>query len=269
METYKVIGDVGELKWFYEHIVEKPLDGESYMFCNSARAKKLTEEEKENFGAKRAEMFHTEVSKVHIDEEYSWIDFLSAVSKFEVNKLAYLTKKKLPYPDKSLVLYMYMNPSSEAACAQDTLERINVINKELINSGLKGSMIGIKDSIWKLSTISNHIKACHAQNPARRVYIDFDIDCKDLDDRAIDIINTNTKNYFGKGFLVRTSGGIHVLVRKEALKFNPNNYIEALTNDLKEDYTIDEIKKNDNCMIPVPGTLQYGNIVRVINKGEF
>ena len=56
-------------------------------------------------------MFHTEISKVHIDEEYSWIDFLSAISKFEVNKLAYLTKKKLPYPDKSLVLYMYMNPT--------------------------------------------------------------------------------------------------------------------------------------------------------------
>lgn len=165
METYKVIGDVDELKWFYDNVLVKPTEGESYMICHSARAKKLTNEEKQQFGSKRAEMFHTEISKVHVNEEYSWIDFLSSVSKLEVNKMAYLTNKKVPYPDKCLVTYIYMNPSSEAACAQDTLERINVINRDLIFSGIKGSSKGIKDSVWKLSTISNHIKSCHAQNP--------------------------------------------------------------------------------------------------------
>lgn len=272
IETYKVIADLDELKWFYDHILVHPRDGESYMICHSARSKKLNDDERNKYGVgKRGEMFHTEVTKKFKDKPYEWMNFLSCISKFEVNKFAYLTQNDLPYPDKCLVTYIYMNPSSEAACAEDTLNRVNEINQELINAGINHSVNGINESIWKLSTIGNHIKSCHAQNPSRRVYIDFDIDCHDLDDRAIDIIRKNTNNYFGKGFgcLVRTGGGLHILVKKDRLNFNPFNFTNALTKDLQEDYTIDEIKKNDNVMIPLPGTYQYGKCVTIINKEDY
>ena len=191
--------------------------------------------------------------------------------QFETNKKAYLTASKMPYPDKSLVLYLYMNPCSEAAVAQDTLNRINVINKDLIDSALKGSHVGVQDSIWKLSTIHSHIKSCHAQNPSRRVWIDFDIDCKDLNDSAIQTIKDTTLNFFPKGSfaMVRTAGGVHVVVKKDRLKFNPNNYTSAIENALK-DYTVDEVKKNDNCMLSIPGTWMYRtHITRVLNKEDF
>ena len=45
-EFYKVIADIDELKYFYDNVLEKPLDGESIMICHSARAKKLTDEER-------------------------------------------------------------------------------------------------------------------------------------------------------------------------------------------------------------------------------
>ena len=44
-EFYKVIADIDELKYFFDNVLEKPLDGESIMICHSARAKKLTDEE--------------------------------------------------------------------------------------------------------------------------------------------------------------------------------------------------------------------------------
>ena len=158
-----------------------------------------------------------------------------------------------------------MNPCSEAACAQDTLERINVINKDMINAALKGSAIGVKDSVWKLSSISNHIKACHAQNPARKIWIDFDIDCLDLDEAGIDIIKKTTLKYFKQEdvALIKTAGGVHVLVKHNALKFNPNIYCKEIEDALNK-YDVPEVKKNDNCMVPTPGCYQYGNVVRVI-----
>jgi hypothetical protein len=264
-EYYKVIADIEELKYFYDNVLVKPENGESIMICHSARAKKLNDEERKLLGTNRAEMFHTEISKKRVGEDYIFEDFLALVSKLEVNKNAYLTKAHAWYPDKSLVSYIYMNPCSEAACAQDTLNEINVINAELINAGLRHSEKGIADSIWKLSTISNHIKSCHAQNPSRKVWIDFDIDCLDLDEEGIKKIKDATLKFFKEGqfVMVRTSGGVHCLVKREFLKFNPAMYCNEITNALSG-YEVPEVKKNDNCMIPVPGTLQYGFTVKVI-----
>lgn len=267
MEYYKVIGDINELKYFYDNVLVKPEFGESIMICHSARAKKLSEEEKKTLCLGRSEMFHTEISKKRIDEEYTWIDFLSLVSKLEVNKTAYLTKNKLPYPDTSLVSYIYMNPCSEAKCAQDTLNRINVINQDLISSAISGSANGVSDSVGKLSTISNHIKSCHAQNPSRKIWIDIDIDCEFTGNEAIKPIKETTLSYFKEEdfFMIRTVGGVHILLKRSALKFNPNDFCKAIETAL-QGYSLfpSEIKKNDNCMIPIPGTYQYGKIVRVI-----
>lgn len=260
-EFYKVIADIDELKYFYDNVLVKPEDGESIMICHSARAKRLSDEERKLLGTNRAEMFHTEISKKRIEQEYTWTDFLALVSKFEVNKNAYLTKTNAVYPDKALVNYIYMNPCSEAACAQDTLNRINVINKDLIYSSLRDSAVGVKDSIWKLSTISNHIKACHAQNPSRKIWTDFDIDCLDLNQSGIEIIKETIKDFFSEYFLVRTAGGVHCLIKN--LRSNPQLFCKAVEIALK-DYKVSEIKKNDNCMIPLPGCYQYGEVVRII-----
>ena len=270
METYKVIANIDELKWFYDNVISKPVIGESLMACLSCRNKKLEKEEREALKISKAEMFHTEISKPIHDEEYSWINFLSFISKFETNVMAYVSKSGLPYPAKSIVLYMYLNPCSEAKVVQDTLERINAINADMIGAAIKHSKDGVKDSIWKMGTILNHIKSCHARNPSRKVLLDFDIDISDLSDDDISKIHSVSEKFFKKQnfFMVRTSGGIHVLVKSEAAKFNPNLYIDGLKEALvnKE---VKEIVKNDNAMCPVPGTYQYGNEVRILNKEDF
>ena len=102
---------------------------------------------------------------------------------------------------------------------------------------------------------------------------------------------------FGKGsfVFVETNGGFHILLDKSKLKQNPNNIINTVLKHsfslsgeigkkLNANYSfgnqlIDEFKYNNNkdkenrearnCMLPTPGTYQYGNIVRVRNKEDF
>ena len=265
MNSYKVIGDEEELKKFFTNVLELPLDGESIMVSHSARAKRLTPEQKEEYALGRAEMFHTEISKKRYGEPYTWIDFLSFISKFEVNEMAYLTRNKKPYPASTLVTYIYMNPSSEAAVVQDTLKFINTINSELIASAVKGSMPGIQESLRKMPSAMNHIKACHAQNSSRKVYVDFDADIDGLDNDGIKIIKDVASQFFGDEYhTIRTAGGVHILAKRNAMRFNPNLLVNALTKALSSKYAVKEIKKNDNNMIPIPGTYQYGQVVRIV-----
>jgi len=263
-EYYNVIADIEELKYFFDNYLVKPLDGESLMAVHSARAKKLTEKERKNTGLNRAEMFHTEISKKRRDKEYTWKDFLSFISKFETNKYAYLSEKNEPYPDKSLVLYLCINPSSEAASVRDTFERISSFNSELIQAAINGSKKGIENSVWKLSSITSHIKSCHAQNISRKVWVDFDVDAT-INEKAIDIIKNISNKFFSMSnyFIIKTNGGVHIEVKREAIKFNPNNFIAALKEGLI-DYDISEIIRNVNNMIPIPGTFQYGNVIKII-----
>ena len=102
---------------------------------------------------------------------------------------------------------------------------------------------------------------------------------------------------FGKGsfVFVETNGGFHILLDKSKLKQNPNDIINTVLKHsfslsgeigkkLNANYSfgcqlIDEFKYNNNkdkenrearnCMLPTPGTYQYGNIVRVRNKEDF
>ena len=270
MEFYKVIADVNELKWFYDHVLYKPQIGESLMACLSCRNKRLSENEKAVLKISKAEMFHTEISKPHHDQPYHWENFLAFIAKFETNKLAYVTKSDMPYPDHSIVLYLYLNPCSEAKCVQDTLQRISAINADMIGAAINHSKDGVADSIWKMGTIANHIKSCHAQNPSKKIWLDFDVDMENFDDEAKKLVHEITVKYFGEKsfFMVKTSGGVHIIVNKDKLNFNPSTY----TNDLKkalESYKIKEIEKNDNCMCALPGTFQYGKPVVIINKEDY
>jgi hypothetical protein len=52
-EMYQVISDVNELKWFYDHVIQKPQVNESYSMVFVSRHKKLTKEEQATYGLTR------------------------------------------------------------------------------------------------------------------------------------------------------------------------------------------------------------------------
>ena len=46
-DYYNMILDEDELHWFFDHIIQKPLEYETYMIMLACRGKKLKEEERE------------------------------------------------------------------------------------------------------------------------------------------------------------------------------------------------------------------------------
>lgn len=55
-EFYKFVSDEDELRWFFDHVVQKPELNENYMMCLSARNKKLDEQERLAYQLGRGEM---------------------------------------------------------------------------------------------------------------------------------------------------------------------------------------------------------------------
>lgn len=304
--SYKIVIDDDEMRWFFDYMLVEPTDGESYMVNLSARNKKLTADERIEFQLGRSEMMKTEVVRKH-GGKWLYDFFAEKLYGYECNKLGMLTKNNKPYPDKALVAYAYLNPSSERLVATDTIAYAQQIKDELIDSYAKGSKGGVENQIYKLSKMGDHWKSCHAINPSRRCYIDFDIDCDlsqyleyfncssygsylklnccpvlgNYDDwqKLYDQLKAVIEEKFPKGsyFIVQTSGGLHIVVKKEFLKFNPVEFIDLIESKWLKANSIsyDEIVKNDNLMIPIPGTRQY-NVkrqdfvkVNVLNKEDF
>ena len=275
-EYYSIVADEKEIKRFFQSALNTGLkDCESYMLSLSCRHKKLTEEQRQTLGVGRSEMIRTTIRRRHSDG-LSFQAFKESVYAYECRKEGLLTKKGFPYPEEGLVLYLYLNPCSDLDCLDDTVNYILQRKSEMINHVVKQNDSYVKESLYKLSIAFDHYKSCHAQHPSRKVLIDFDLDVdfeESNEKEAIQAIRDCTETFFNKGsfWLVRTSGGIHIVVRSSELKFNPTDYTKALTEVAwKKSYgQIKECIYNKNCMIPLPGTFQYGKPVYVLNWDDF
>lgn len=284
---YNIVVDDYELEWFFDNIINPPLIDETYMVCLSARNKMLGEDERKEYQLGRGEMMRTEIIR-RKGGDWNFNLYKQAIYKYNCDENAMLTKNGLPYPSKCLVAYAYVNPSDECDCVEDTIEFYGKIRKELMDSYKKGSVDGIKDHLEKLPKIFEHLRSCHATNISRRVWRDFDCDIKNIGNDVIEnleykqLVLTTLKDkldkYYGNGnyAIIDTHGGYHCLVKVDAIKSNPMDFITEVMNHRIYAYTIGsyitELKFCDpkSMFIPIPGTLQYGEkIVRVVNKQDF
>ena len=94
-EVYNVVADEKELKWFFDHVIQKPKVNESYSMVFVCRHKKLTKEEQATLGmaSNETEFLATQtlrLAKFHsagaIDNTTNWtfFKFLKHVKRFEV-----------------------------------------------------------------------------------------------------------------------------------------------------------------------------------------
>lgn len=280
MDFYKIVEDENEMKWFFDHVITDPEPYETYMVCLSARSKKLNQEERQLYQLGRGEMMRTEIIR-RKGRDWNFNIWKQALYKYNCDKNAMLTKSGLPYPEKTLVCYCYVNPSDELNCVDDTITFYNSINKELLQSFRKGSKDGVIDHLEKLPKVFEHLRSCHATNLSRRIWRDFDFDLsetgKKCKDRIRESIQVSFTRKFGKRnfVMIETSGGFHVLLKVEVLKSNPNKFIEETISFCEfteiEENLFDEVKMTEagSQFVPVPGTLQYGNLVKVVNKEDF
>lgn len=255
-EVYDVVANIDELKWFFDHVIQKPQINESYTAVFVSRHKKLTKEEREDIGLtrKEAEFLAVETFRLghfkdalYQNEENNWTfeRFLKHLRRLEVNKEAYTTSKGLPLPTKTLATIFYVNPCDNTKVCREFfnqyLDVTQSISKAMLNG--KTTVDNLQSYQWFDNAESN-LKHLRANQKGTRYWLDFDLDVptwfkntKDKDVYAppeathfiigyykqmIDYLN----EAFGKGnyVIVDTSGGYHILVKASAIKADPHNF---------------------------------------------
>lgn len=254
-EVYDVVADVKELKWFFDHVIQKPQINESYTAVFVSRHKKLTKEEQEDIGLTRKEaeflavetfrLGHFKDALYQNENNWTFDNFLKHLRRLEVNKEAYTTSKGLPLPTKTLATIFYVNPCDNTKVCREFfnqyLDVTQSISKAMLNG--KTTVDNLQSYQWFDNAESN-LKHLRANQKGTRYWLDFDLDVpawfkntKDQDvyappkathfikgyyEQMIDYLNED----FGKGnyVIVDTSGGYHILVKTNAIKSNPHNF---------------------------------------------
>ena len=255
-EVYDIVSDIAELKWFFDHVIQKPQINESYTAVFVSRHKKLTKEEQEDIGLtrKEAEFLAVETFRLghfkdalHQNEENNWTfeRFLKHLRRLEVNKEAYTTAKGLPLPTKTLATIFYINPCNNIKVCREFFNQYLDVSQAISMAMLGGKTTADNlQSYQGFDNAESNLKHLRANQKGTRHYLDFDIDVpawfkntKDQDVYAppkathfitgyykqmIDYLN----EYFGKGnyVIVDTSGGYHILVKTSAIKVDPHNF---------------------------------------------
>ena len=298
-EVYDVVADVNELKWFFDHVIQKPQINESYTAVFVSRHKKLTKEEREDIGLtrKEAEFLAVETFRLghfkdalYQNEENNWTfdSFLKHLRRLEVNKDAYTTSKGLPLPTKTLATIFYVNPCDNIKVCREFfnqyLDVAQSISKAMLNG--KTTVDNLQSYQWFDNAESN-LKHLRANQKGTRYWLDFDIDVPAwFKVSYYDQLKTLLTEAYGlKNYvIVDTSGGYHILVRTSAIKQNPrlfsNKVYDLYQTGIKagnEQYLDEKGNSKFECIVndsqipglPLPGTYQYGKKVTVLNKEDF
>lgn len=269
---YQFIYDIDELKWFYDNILPPLNPTEVYFISLSARNKYLTDEEKGIFQLGRTEMFNKTIVR-----KREWERFLRTIRKFEINEGGYTTKNNSDIPQKCITCYININPSSTLQAISSFKKVLAEYEVEIASMALLGKKGDIENLGYRLSKLDNNLYTCYQNSRGKRYWIDIDMDV----DKEYDIwnnrlfkewMNSKKLNTF---YFIDTKSGYHLLIKKDELKFNPQEIIDWITQDYLHYQHVEsfntnefEIIQNFNEMIPVPGLFQGGYKVKVLNKGE-
>jgi len=302
LEMYQMIADVNELKWFFDHVINKPQVNESYTAVFVSRHKKLTKEEQERVGLTRKEAeflavqtFRTKNFKdaLYQDEENNWTfdRFLQRVRRFNVDKYAYTTSLGEPIPTKTLAVIFYVNPCDDIKVVRE------FVNQYLdVNQAISKAMLGGKTTVDNLQSYQwfgnaeSNLKHLKANQKGTRYWTDYDLDVpawwRDNPEIYASML-TQIQKFYKKGdyVIVSTSGGYHILVKNSAIRFDPHNLCKEMAQHYKylvetcgkERYVDEKGNEKFECIvndsqipgIPLPGTYQYDRPVTVLNKEDF
>ena len=297
-EVYDVVADVNELKWFFDHVIQKPQINESYTAVFVSRHKKLTKEEQEDIGLTRKEaeflavetfrLAHFKDALYQNENNWTFESFLKHLRRLEVNKDAYTTSKGLPLPTKTLATIFYVNPCDNIKVCREFfnqyLDVAQSISKAMLNG--KTTVDNLQSYQWFDNAESN-LKHLRANQKGTRYWLDFDIDVPAwFKVSYYDQLKTLLTEAYGlKNYvIIDTSGGYHILVRTSAIKQNPrlfsNKVYDLYQAGIKagnEPYVDEKGNSKFECIVndsqipglPLPGTYQYGMKVTVLNKEDF
>jgi hypothetical protein len=263
-EYYHFLEDENELKWFYDHCIPSLKEDEVFFLSLSARNKQLSEEERKFYSLGRSEMFGKQVIR-----KDSYETIFEHVLRYESRIGSWQTRINKPIPQKCMIVYWNINPSSTRKVITDTFEHINELQGELTNAALKNSKVAIDSAFHKIKKYFDSIVSLYARNEGTKYWLDIDVDVekKEFQYNYLSIhYYLLSKLGIGNFVEIETKGGIHILVKRIAIKFNPQEIVDEISKIFQD---AKDININHNAMIPLPGTNQAGFTVRILNKDEF
>jgi len=250
---YKFLYNVEDLRRFHTFITQDGLKADEVLFVSlSARNKYLTDEERKALDLGRTEMFRRELIK---DTDFK--AYLRTILCYDTPiPGSIISRSGADLPEKCLVLYANINPLSGKKALQLFFEDVT---KRLFNLGTNQEELG------NLKNMDTILKNSFQKARASKNVIDIDFD---VPEEGTDLVLTFLDHIKEKGveyMVIKTKGGYHVMLRRETLKFNYPALLGPLNEQAKARFGHAEVIINENAMVPIPGTQQAGEIVRIVD----
>ena len=220
----------------------------------SARDKYLTREERDEFSLGRSEMFERRIIR-----EREWFTFLRTIRKYECAEGAYTGRTGLPMPTKAMVVYWKTNPTNAMLAYFEFQKTMNINVAEALRSG-KTKDPGV------FTRTNRFLMSEFQRNRGTKHYVDFDLDRNEencgVAEEGLEWIRQELISKGVQFFVIETKGGWHILMKTSTLKYNFNLTFDQLRAGFGAGFK--EVKKNENEMVSLPGTLQADHPVRVL-----
>lgn len=230
-------------KVFVYDILPRLGPNEVYFLSASARNKYLSPQEREYYSLGRTEMILRTVA-------YSREDFFVKLERIQQQLTAYKTRNGLAVPEKCTVLYANINPCNTLKAYFAFQREVNKRIHETLHAQCQDDYFTRLDRRF-LTEIQKASGTRH--------FIDVDIDIPDLD--VLHEFISELKDNDVKFRVIRTRSGYHVLLHKDTVNYNFYSTLRRLN---EANSGRGEIAINKNAMIPIPGTLQAGQKVKVV-----
>ena len=295
---YNFLEDENELKRFFDFYISfvtlKPT--ECLFLSLAARNKYMQDRETNDINLNKTHMFDRQIV-VGKDSHRLWNNLITSIRKLERNIGAYKVKSKTSdgvlydIPNECMMVYFNINPANSVNALLQLKDRINKIEEELWKASVEGN--SIENCIMDVNRIHHIAEECYGKAKSKRRWFDVDIDFKSIDNlpadekmKEIAIEICDELNILHNSmFLVRTYGGFHLCFNVnmcKTLKKSPQQILDVIRNKVEsyvnkyntsgtvppDSMVINEIKLNENEIIPLPGTRQSTHLVRFIQVGE-
>ena len=226
--NYQIIGDEEALKHFVEWLPELK-ESETFLVSLFARKKYSNGAIKSN----NQTQLRRFTSKKH--------RLIEKIRQLEIPVGAWKMKDEAA-PQEALALYITLNPR----CMRKATELMGKKCWDLMNS--------------ENYNLQSEALSCIQKSKSRTVYVDFDIDDKDIN---LDEDWLDTEIVKGNYTIVETRGGFHVLVEpNQASAFRKETYNDDKWYQLiQEKYPVDQAGDQ---LIPVVGSFQGGFVPKII-----
>ena len=284
MET--LIYDEEQVKEFYRKVIDSQprTEFDTDFFCIAARKKYMTQEEKD-----ATRMGDTTLMEKTIVKKGDMSLFLNKLHKVDASLDWLASNNGTRIPRSCMVFYMNINHTDMIYALKNLKMDIATMEGELLDClKKKGTLENIGNKVKGLNTMV--LKAYQdPKNVAKRNWVDIDLDVspENFTFPEIKDVMDSLKFEEDKYVVIQTRGGYHILVSTPWISLYNKEYSKRFTEGERfnkkgllsvdkvirrleralddKGFEAKEITVNKNGMVPIPGTLQGGAKVKLLN----